>query len=275
MSLGECSAFRQDGTCLNYVKPEGARVYQASRDLNASGYSVLGMNHLSNMLEVGQDVPAVSYDFEQESDFKYWLESDDNDDNDKRKCWINRASHGGMGDKVTYPAHNLGFLKLGKDPCINEVDYGVKRTVDIAGTGEYYLSFMMNTSEIGFNEKVEVIVGKKGAWDNSNFRIEIGKESNWKDYSLKFKSEVDWNGEADIVFTSSGGVFYVDKIVIEPILEISDNKYVQATCRLFPSQDSLICESSNRNVIQNGWYGYCLEKDPRNPDVYYGILFSV
>ncbi len=265
LSLGECSAFRQDGTCLNYVKPEeGARVYQASRDLNASGYSVLGMNHLSNMLEVGQDDPAVSYDFEQESDFKAWLGNDD----DKRNCWINRASHGGMGDKVTYPAHNLGFLKLGKNPCTNGNNNGVKKPENIAGTGEYYLSFMMNTSEIGFNEKVEVIVGKKGALDNSNFRIEISKESNWKDYSLKFKSEVDWNGEADIVFrSSSGGVFYVDKIVIEPILEISDNKYVQATCRLFPSQDSLICESSNRNVIQNGWYGYCLEKDPRNPDV--------
>ena len=155
-------------------------------------------------------------------------------------------------------------MKLGKDPCTNKVDNGVKKTVDIAGTGEYYLSFMMNTSEIGFNEKVEVIVGKKEHWIIVILELRL-VESNWKDYSLKFKSEVDWNGEADIVFrSSSGGVFYVDKIVIEPILEISDNKYVQATCRLFPSQDSLICESSNRNVIQNGWYGYCLERSTKS-----------
>ncbi len=60
---------------------------------------------------------------------------------------------------------------------------------------------------------------------------------------------------------------YIDDINIEPVLKSSSDEFVSKSCRLYPKQDSLSCRSTNENVIANGWEGYCLQKDPYNPEI--------
>jgi len=278
LEMGECSAFNYDGSCFNFIKPEGGtREYTPGRDNNATGYSVLGMKYLANMNQVGEDYQIngdQAFDFEIEGDVigKWKKGPTFNSDLASSDCWINKPNSGNMGNKVSYPAHGLGFLKIGGSHC-GEDDFVISNDhIDAPTNSDYYLNFIINTEELSFSEKVEIkVVGVNG--DNTlDWNVPtstINQASGWQDISIKFSTKVDWtNGVKIALKSSNGGSFYVDNIRLEPVLEVKENeKYLQAICRLFPAQDSLTCETQNKNFVTNGWYGYCLQKDPKNSDV--------
>jgi hypothetical protein len=278
LEMGECSAFNYDGSCFNFIKPEeGTREYTPGRDNNATGYSVLGMKYLANMNQVGEDYQIngdQAFDFEIEGDVigKWKKGPTFNSDLASSGCWINKPNSGNMGNKVSYPAHGLGFLKIGGAQCGEDNFVISDDPIDVPTNSNYYLNFIINTEELSFSEKVEVkVIGIFGD-DNLEWNVPtstINQASGWQDISIKFSTNVDWAKGVKIALKSSnGGAFYIDNIRIEPVLEVKENeKYLQAICRLFPAQDSLTCETQNKNFVTNGWYGYCLQKDPKNSDV--------
>ncbi|MFA6197962.1 MAG: carbohydrate binding domain-containing protein [Patescibacteria group bacterium] len=85
--------------------------------------------------------------------------------------------------------------------------------------------------------------------------------------------------------TAGDQEFYVDNVNILPGLEKkstqkpvelpTDPQTVQRSCRLYPQEDAPSCEymayddGSNTavKISQKGWYGYCLEYDPRNSNM--------
>jgi len=93
---------------------------------------------------------------------------------------------------------------------------------------------------------------------------------------------------------SSGRTFYLDDISLKPVLEANldprclggdeDGKAcinnsdcaspgicyygtnIARSCRMYPKSDSLYCSyTDDKAVTYRGWYGYCIEKDPINP----------
>ena len=74
------------------------------------------------------------------------------------------------------------------------------------------------------------------------------------------------------------GDAYFDSIRIEPALAMRNQSVdyaysydqrtlVPRTCRLYPHENAPSCEYFDDNdVFRRGWYGYCLEKDPQNPN---------
>ena len=68
------------------------------------------------------------------------------------------------------------------------------------------------------------------------------------------------------IFLSSqvSGAVYFDDIKIEPILEMAEEQDATKECRLYPREDSPVCEYQDL-IHYRGWSGYCLEPDPANP----------
>lgn len=67
--------------------------------------------------------------------------------------------------------------------------------------------------------------------------------------------------------------FYIDDVSLNVALGVSKTNnaeqlnYVPRSCRLYPSEDSLLCQyRDDSGVRYKGWYGYCLEKDPKFAD---------
>lgn len=70
--------------------------------------------------------------------------------------------------------------------------------------------------------------------------------------------------------TASGRAVYLDDVSMRPVLKVkdgADNKIVR-TCRMYPRTDSPLCEYVDHDgVTFRGWRGYCIEKDPKNPNI--------
>ena len=62
--------------------------------------------------------------------------------------------------------------------------------------------------------------------------------------------------------------FYIDNVAIHPVLKASPNTNIVRTCRAYPSDEALSCKYldlvSGREF--QGWEGYCIDTDPRNPN---------
>jgi hypothetical protein len=281
LEMGECTAFNYDGSCFNFSKaPEGTRNYLAGRDLNASGYSVLGMDYLANLKQVGEDV--VEFTFESGSDLGSWALNTSSPivNPSIEKCLINKANSAGINNSnVAYPASGMGFIKVGTGDCgVAPYYYWISNSIlgNFTSGGMYYFSALVNTSDLSFNEKAKIDIVSATDISDSGGSIEIGRNNGWQEISFEFTYKSNWNNGLKIILGTQkqpniwvSTPVYFDDIRIEPVLETNkvDKKFIPATCRLYPTQDSLMCESENRNFISSGWYGYCLQKDPANPDV--------
>ena len=70
-------------------------------------------------------------------------------------------------------------------------------------------------------------------------------------------------------------VFFVDDVTLKPSLDVayshltaSDTKKIERRCRLYPKNESAECHYFDENGTEyKGWRGYCLDKDPQNPDL--------
>ncbi len=64
--------------------------------------------------------------------------------------------------------------------------------------------------------------------------------------------------------------FAIDEVSLLPALQVDDagNKYIARSCRSYPEPNALTCSYRDDTGKKfDGWRGYCLEKDPRNPKV--------
>ena len=91
----------------------------------------------------------------------------------------------------------------------------------------------------------------------------------WKEYAFEAEGT---GGETYLEIVSISdprGIFYVDDVTIKPILKVSADVKLPRSCRLYPKEDSLYCEYSDKDtgIYYKGWYGYCLEKDSQNPNL--------
>lgn len=302
LQMMECTAFNYDGSCLNFAKsPAGVRTY-TSKDANASGYSLLGVEYLSNMNQVGRD-EYFADDFETASLGKWYrnyqafensvMVSKNNQAPSVADCLVNKPNSSAIsGKKVSYPASGKGFLKVGDGNCSG--NFSTVEKIPLAINTQYYLSFMINTDDLASNEYASlkyIAYSSSGSVVTSTTNI-IPKKNGWRDVVIEIKTEQDWDGGVVIQIASSNDKpVYFDDFRISPVLEkgesstvninsilsesarsgenfkMINNKFVSPTCRLYPTEDSLMCESNNKNFSANGWYGYCLQKDPKNPDV--------
>ncbi len=71
--------------------------------------------------------------------------------------------------------------------------------------------------------------------------------------------------------------FYLDDVSLKPVLGVQSGSNtgpfstpdkLTRTCRMYPRDDSKLCEYTDFDGVQyRGWKGYCIEKDPKNPDI--------
>lgn len=81
-------------------------------------------------------------------------------------------------------------------------------------------------------------------------------------------------GSAWLQFVRTDGstdAFFIDDVELNVALGIraqaSAVEYVPRSCRLYPREDSLLCEYKDSSGIRyKGWYGYCLERDAKYAD---------
>lgn len=244
-SLGECDKLNSSGDtnfCTSFVSvPTDDHNFQVARDKDATGYALLDKYFLANMREVGEDLGSdARWDFEgTTSGF------------DNNSTLVQDSSDMGLSS-VNYPADGKGLLKIDQ--------FSNSNTFDIEANKNYYLSYLINNKEA---ESTDIKIKDV----NSNIIIleTIGRTSGWQEKVLPFTPTN--NATIYLSIESINGVSYLDNIKIEPVLRVSDDEYIAKSCRLYPGQDAISCESDNRSVNPNGLYGYCLEKDPKNNGV--------
>lgn len=262
----DCDTLDANGDCSNRIKaPEGVRTFETSRDKNASGYSLLNAFFISNMRELGVNISEAHYDFE----------SGEQANLEKIESSAIRIVDEPMPAEkilVDYPAHGKGFLEINGHwgaQTSSSTPFSVQRNK------KYIINYLVNSSALTVGDKV--VMSILGIDDSGNTQTIFQKEHNtrgWEKHVYEFTPvAVD---KIIIKFSSKkenvNSVYYVDNINIETSLAYSEDNnedlsYIAKECRLYPRQESLSCQSTSESVISNGWEGYCLQRDPYNPDI--------
>jgi len=254
--LGECDNLSDYGRCQSFVtKSEINHTFNSGNDRNISGYSKMNNYYLSGMSETGEDT-RLSWEF-----------NDDLASISGSYSIVTSSEKLGSKSNISYPAEGIGVLKV-TNAYPDNVAYITAPYPFKKGT-KYYINFLINIDDSG---------GKGGTLKlhfNGTERpgSYTSTGSGWQRKVLEF-SPID-DSDSVVIYLYSGvhdlaaddAPIYFDDISIEPVLKVANDTYVAKECRLYPKQDSLSCKSSNANVISDGIYGYCLEHDPKNPDV--------
>ncbi|MFA5024844.1 MAG: hypothetical protein WC523_07930, partial [Patescibacteria group bacterium] len=262
--IGNCDQFNIENnnlSCSHFVtstnKPEPSDSDYNKKMLpywsNASGYYLVNKYSLADMKEVGPIVSDIQDNFERSSSDFYNMKG-------KYEIIDNPTSAKKYG--ATYPAEGKGFLAISADGQMGTKQITLTRNKD------YYLSFMVNTSKLAAGDfaKIEVF------GDSENIRsFSAPAASNWQRFTvpIKFGASTSSTIPVTIVLstTAKSSISYVffDDISMEPVLKTSINTFANKDCRLYPTEDSVTCSTRYNNVIADGWYGYCLQYDPKNP----------
>ncbi len=312
--IAECNRLDAGGSCANFVvmteDKKFNRVYNpvipggdnAETIKNVSGYSkvsYVGANLFTkmpnNLLRFGvmsQDGKKVSVpngDFELSNKV---LNSKKNEYifnpvgwSPRNAVWSSAAASLGqfkvINDPVTaqklgvsYPVEGAGFLQYSPS---KEDSFPISDAIKISRNQGYYLSFMINTSNLigasGASAKVEVF--GYGSTDDPLEDLYISGGLDWHRETIYFESNnnstINISLGAEGYGSSLGGYIYVDDVKITPVLKANDIDMlsVPQSCRLFPKEDSLSCDYYDESGMRlRGDYGYCLEYDrpPGDPN---------
>ncbi len=274
-ALGECDKLNDFGRCQSFIKnDEVQHTFNSGADRNISGYSKLDYYYLSNMSEVGED-PNMHWDFENGPDFPgsgvynspgtwtTWNSSNAN------AYIMSDSSELIPSTTISYPAHGKGLLMIDRDQPYSSGGVVIRASYPFKQGRQYYINFLVNIDDS--NGKGASVLAEPSTGSNFGWMY-ITSGSGWQRKVYKFVPQANFNDLNIILSAGSGSAsigneVYFDDINIEPVLEVADNSYIAKECRLYPKQDSLTCKSAAESVVSNGIYGYCLEHDPKNPDV--------
>ena len=176
-----------------------------------------------------------------------------------------------------------GSLKVNSDKLVRS------EFIDVTKNTDYILSLDINT--VNLQPETAQAVAEVYGFDPNSDQIESlletlssGARLNWQTKTVKFNSgefsqlRIRLNNDVGASIAPLEGSTYFDNVSLLPALRIADRylaqqdlwqpEYVSRSCRVFPQSDSLSCEyTDSEGTRQRGWSGYCLEKDPRNPEI--------
>jgi len=283
LQIGQCTSMDSSGNCLNFSKSiPGNRGFDSAKDANVSGYSLLNHYYLDAMTQRGNS-SLFENDFENSQDLISW--ENNSGSTISEACLILKSADTLSGDAMpgrpVYPSpSNFGFIRIGGNSCgwnfkSNEIPTSIQT--------DYFINFLINTANLSYpqqdTDKISLgkIVGldlndEETDLNSVDLMVDVSKKD-WQRVTFKFRTDSSWVGGSKIVLGPSdsgvNGWMYVDDINIEPVLEAGEENYIPASCRLYPKQDSISCSSDTKgySFVEQGWEGYCLEKDPLNENV--------
>jgi len=152
---------------------------------------------------------------------------------------------------------------------------------------QYYVTFDVRSGDENINE-LFVQLGFHGDSDNYAFTTRatdlIPISSGWQRAvagPLEVEaSDLPNNGEQNYLafLVDTGGLkgpikqVYIDNVRIEPVLNVGPgvtdpNTHISRSCRSYPADDAPTCRffDANSGTELQGWEGFCLQTDPRNP----------
>ena len=274
--IGECNELDDKNDCssfISYTNP--TRAAGNTNNSNATGYALLNNYYLGQMKEVGGHAEsaftfesnATSLSCRRDIDVggKPALKAESS-----RDCVFDEGIKGDSlvlsPDKATtdYPANGIGYLKVLNYYQISP--HADNAPISVSKGKTYFINYLINTKNSNASAKLVITNENNGVITSFVDRAADGWERKIKQFTAPT------SGLIKIFLTSdtdnlAQGYVYFDDIYIEPVLQVGDNKYIAKECRLYPEEDSLSCLSANHNVVKDGLYGYCLERDPANPKV--------
>lgn len=261
-SLDQCNSLDEQGSCNNFISDSYKPAPQ-----NATGYYFLNKISLGEMSEVGLNSSA-HFDFEELVPALSCSRLDDPnqpcsfDRNITKDLLIREPEKA----KVDYPASGKSYLRVPANYNVSPMAPGAY--VNLSGSQQYYLSFLVNTKNSG--AAAQVIIEVKGSPTTTPFTV--SSPNGWQRFIVDFNSGSTQPKQVRIYLRVAGnnvgeGEVYFDDINIEPVLKIGADDYAARECRIYPASDSLSCKNQNKNVVTNGLEGYCLERDRDNPAV--------
>jgi len=265
----ECSlSDNQTGLCSSFAQTVSAsHEYNAGSDKNSTGFSLMGNYYFKNMKEVGTFIGR--WDFE-----------GDGKDTDSSSFAANKivGLPSTLSKMISYPAHGKNFV------FANSNSAAASQVLTIAKDKDYYINFLVNVDALSgykFIAQFEECdanggncVGDKPLALSRN-GVSIASDATggvrldgtgWQRLIGKFTPA---NNKIKIIFKTDNSSFsvYLDDINIDRVLNTGNNVFISKDCRMYPKTDSLTCDSSDKSVVADGLYGYCLKYDEQNPTV--------
>lgn len=283
LQIGQCTSMDSSGNCLNFSKSiPGNRGFDSAKDANVSGYSLLNHYYFDAMIQRGNS-SVFENDFENSPDLISW--QDDSGSAVAGSCLISKSSdtlgENARPSRPVYPSpSNLGFVRVGGNSC--EWNW-YSDQIETSIQTDYFINFLINTANLSYPQQDtdKISLGKIIGLDLNDEETDLNavdlmvdvSKKDWQRVTLKFRTDSSWVGGSKIILgpSDSGidGWMYIDDINIEPVLEAGEENYIPASCRLYPRQNSIACSSDAKgySFVEQGWEGYCLEKDPLNENV--------
>jgi hypothetical protein len=271
-AVGECNRLNDKNECANFMDTVGAsstRQFDAKRDKDATGYSLIDKYYFGQIKEVGLNSGA-HYDFEDSvPTLSCQRVSGTAPCSFAKNIAADSLVREPEGAPTDYPAHGKSYLKVPAGYIFSP--QAKDSPIALVKDTNYYINYLVNTKNSGLASVLEirgsvsadfetsVVLGTATTSANNGWKRVIQKFNTVSTPFVKIYLKADKN--------DNRGYVYFDDINIEPVLQVGENEYLAKECRLYPDTESLTCLSKNNNVISDGLYGYCLEHDSSNPDV--------
>lgn len=250
-AFAECDRLDDKGECANFIGLDAPQDPVIEINQNSTGYTPANKYSLSDMRVVGKGIEGIDGDFDTGTGCNF----------DKRYCIISGPDVAKAQNATDYPADGTGYLMIsagGQYILPNNL------TVKALSGEDFYINYLLSTKNSGGSTgRIRFINNET---DNAVADLAARAESGWQRIVQPFRLPTGLNN-ISIYLEALGGPVYFDDVSIEPVLKTAANSYSVSECRLYPTNDSLTCTSKNKNVISDGLKGYCIEKDPANPDV--------
>lgn len=187
--------------------------------------------------------------------------------------WIERVEGAGSSEIHLEVTASNNSLKV----VANGLNSGVKSSLNgWVNEGDTVIVSFKARSDVVLNLDV-----KLGFANDTNLQTveTFSLNSNWQYYTAgPYKVTLVPTGTTYLDFVlqaGDSGTFWLDDVSLNSLLEKKswdstwDPQLVDRTCRMYPRNDSLECTYFDRSGAKEyrGWKGYCVEKDPRNPNL--------
>ena len=308
LDIGICDSLDKMGNCDNFIETASERYNHTLHSVpsidNLSGYSKVaytgGMNfdkipldlyNAGSMEQKGKYSAVYNGSFElygaysadntQEDEYVYpfgWVSNPiaGSDWTNQSFAVINNPVEA-QSRGLDYPVDGDSFLRYSSaDNSLTPSS----ESVSVIADQEYYLSFRINTKDLGGDPGCKAFVAVLDGFNKDPLEVvEVNPGGDgWQLKMRKFTpshSSVNIHLGGHVNFnnlhkaSNCRGQVYIDDIRVEPVLEVNDYWKKRQSCRLYPEKDSLSCYYRDDGGYQYlGQKGYCLEYDhtPGNED---------